>query len=176
MLEQIQKQAIGRFFFYILNVVAGLVLLLGITRVFIVSPGVVNGPSMEPNYKDDKVFLVNRFIYLLQIPKRQEVVQIIEPKQKKLIIKRIIGLPGDTVMIKRGKVFVQELGAKEYELDEHLYLDSSSYTEVPSGSDVRTFTLKPNEFFVLGDNRRASVDSRYYGPVPRSHIIGKVIN
>lgn len=176
MLEQIQKQAIGRFFFHILNVVAGLLLLLGITRFFIISPGVVNGPSMEPNYKDDKVFFTNRFIYLLHIPKRQEVVQIIEPEQKKLIIKRIIGLPGDTVMIKRGKVFLKVPGEVEYELNESAYLESSSYTDVPSGSDLRTFTLGSHEFFVLGDNRRASVDSRYYGPVPRSHIIGKVVN
>lgn len=170
-----QKVAFERFLYHVFRFFFLFILCLLAFRFFVFSTGVVNGPSMLPNFKDDQTFFVNRFIYLIHPPERTDVVQIIDPKEKKLIIKRIIGLPGETVAIKRGKVFISSPNQPEYELNETKYLGfTPPFTDIPSWSQIRTFTLGPNEYFVLGDNRWISVDSRYYGALPRSHVVGKI--
>lgn|SRR3989339_1401699 len=147
-----------------------------VSRFFIISPGTVNGKSMEPTYLDNNLFLVNKFIYLLHPPHRYDVAQIIDTKEDKLIIKRIIGLPGEIVIIKRGRIYIQkDNNSPEVLLDELNYLSPNTYTQVHMQKGVAKFFVGSGQYFVVGDNRRNSVDSRFYGPILRSKIIGKVI-
>ncbi len=145
-------------------------------KFFVISPGRVNGRSMEPNFSDENIFFVNRLSFLLHQPERFDVVQVIEPIEKKLIIKRIIGLPGEIVVIKRGKVFVtKDLHSVEIELDESKYLASSIYTTVPIQDKPIKYLVGDDQYFIMGDNRMHSTDSRAYGPVGREVIVGKVV-
>ncbi|MBU0660557.1 signal peptidase I [Patescibacteria group bacterium] len=147
------------------------------TRLFIVSPGIVNGPSMEPSYFDEDLFFVNHFAYLVGYPERLDVVEIIQKDEKKKVIKRVIGLPGDVIEIKRGQVYIQKRGEETLELlDEKMYLSVTSYTTVLNQKGVYRVSLGGNQYFVLGDNRAQSLDSRHYGPVSRDRIVGRVIH
>jgi len=146
-----------------------LVILIVVIKFFVVNTGVVNGVSMEPTFIDDDRFLVSKFTYLLKKPQRYDIVQVIDPASGKLLIKRIIGLPGEVVMMKRGKVFIGD-----DELPEP-YLSQWVSTHVPEQKAPKQFTVGADEYFVLGDNRSHSTDSRFYGPVHRSRIVGAVV-
>jgi signal peptidase I len=150
-------------------------LIIIVGRFFIFSPGAVNGPSMERTFLDEDTFYVNRFVYLISAPKRYDVVQMINPQEEKLIIKRVIGLPGETVVIRRGKVFVIPVGQKEQVEVPEPYLREGITTTVPLQQGAAAFTLEADEYFVIGDNRPKSIDSRNYGPVGREEIIGRVV-
>lgn len=165
-----------RYLYLVASLVALLVCAMLVVRFFVISPGKVNGRSMEPTYLDDEVFFVNKFVYLLHRPKRFDIVQVIEPESKKLIIKRIIGEPGDVVIIKRGYVYLIEKGiGEEKKLDETAYLSRTMFTKVWAQKKPERYELGEHEYFLLGDNRVHSTDSRDYGPVSRTVIVGKVI-
>ena len=139
-------------------------------RYFLIQPFFVNGASMEPNFWDGEYLVINEITYRFEKPERGDVIIFrypLDPSQ--FFIKRIIGLPGETVKIKDGKVIIysEEVGLKEIFLDESEYLDN-----VYTPGNVET-TLKDDEYFVLGDNRRASSDSRKWGSVPGRYIIGE---
>lgn len=175
MIEKIQILAYRRFVFLIFRFFFLFILGIFIIRFFIFSPGAVNGPSMEPNFIDENLFFVNRIQYLFQKPERFDVVQFIEAKGDSLILKRIIGLPGETVVIRHGKVFIKKVGsAIEEELDESSYLSSKVYTDLALRNTENTFIVPENSYFVLGDNRPRSIDSRYWGSIHRSQIIGHI--
>lgn len=143
-------------------------------KFFVLNVGQINGPSMEPTFVDDDTFFINKVVYMLHAPERYDVVQVVDPAQEKLLLKRVIGLPGDIVVIKRGKVFLQKFGeAQEHELAEP-YLKKSTYTTVLGQKDAKRYAVGKGEYFILGDNRPRSGDSRVYGPVERSRILGKV--
>ncbi|MFH1946704.1 MAG: signal peptidase I [Candidatus Magasanikbacteria bacterium] len=144
-------------------------------RFFVISPGRIDGPSMESTFIDEDLFLVNRFTYLFNEPKRYDIVQIVNPDEGKLIVKRIVGLPGEVVVIKRGQVYVGFSSSSAYILDEFNYLDEYTFTTVKGQKETEVFEIKKNEYFLLGDNRPRSIDSRYYGAVSRDKIIGKVV-
>ena len=153
------------------------VIVLLVVKFFIINVGQVNGKSMEPNFVDDDRFLINKLSYFVRAPKRYDIVQVIDPSQNKLLIKRVIGLPGEVVAIKRGKVFIRKAGEQvtaEQELPER-YLKPSTYTMVPGQKDAKRYVVGPDQYFILGDNRPQSGDSRGYGPVARSRILGKVV-
>ncbi|PIR03904.1 MAG: signal peptidase I [Candidatus Magasanikbacteria bacterium CG11_big_fil_rev_8_21_14_0_20_39_34] len=147
-------------------------------RFFIVSSSEINGPSMEPTFVDEDYFFVNRFIYLFVPPKRYDIIQIINLKEKKHIVKRIIGLPGETVILRGGSVYISKNNGSAFfteKLDESSYLPPYTLT-LPFGTEgVVSYYLQDNEYFVLGDNRNNSIDSREYGPILRSNIVGRVI-
>ena len=146
-----------------------------VVRFFVESPGIINGPSMEPRFIDTDFFWVNKLYYFLTEPQRYDVVQIVNLNDKKIIIKRIVGLPGETVTIKRGHVYIQQsVDTPEILLDEP-YLEKGQYTTIPGQNGPLTFTLYAGDYFVMGDNRPDSTDSRHYGPVNRQFIIGRVV-
>lgn len=139
-------------------------------RYFIFQPFFVRGESMEPNFQNGDYLIVDEISYRLRGPERGEVVVFkypINPSQR--FIKRIVGLPGETVEIKDGKVSVYNQNGEPQTIDELSYLPESVQT---IGNIV--LQLANSEYFVLGDNRPASFDSRRWGVLPQENIIGRV--
>lgn len=133
-------------------------------RAFIVQPFIVRGPSMEPTYHENEYLIVNEIGYTFSDPKQFDVIVFRFPKRpSQFFIKRIIGVPGQEVIIKQGKVFVdgQEIAEP--------YLPEGTLT-----AQDTIIKLDKEEYFVLGDNRAQSSDSRLWGVLPRNHIVGKV--
>lgn len=142
-------------------------------RSFIIEPGRVNGRSMENTFVDEDIFLVNKPSLLWKTPQRGQVVQLIEPGTQKPIIKRIVGLPNEQIVIKRNHVYIKNPSG-EHMLDEP-YLDSAMITRATNDAPTEYPPLGPDEYFVLGDNRVVSTDSRVFGAVHRSYIQGLVM-
>lgn len=137
-------------------------------RYFLFQPFLVHGSSMEPNFHNGDYLIIDEVSYRFREPKRNEVVVFHYPEDPKYeYIKRIVGLPGETVKVDEGKVTVYSEDKKEVLKEE--YLPTSADT--PGNTEV---TLESNEYFVLGDNRSASSDSRRWGPLKEKYIVGKV--
>jgi len=122
---------------------------------------------MEPNFENGDYLIVDEITYRFKKPERGEIIVFKLPQRQRLI-KRIIGLPGETIEISGGKIKI--INSKgEFILDEKKYLSSTdSFGELK-------ISLKENEYFVLGDNRLHSLDSRIFGPVKKDQIVGRVI-
>ena len=138
-------------------------------RVFIAQPFIVSGSSMVPTFQDGQYLVVDEISYRFETPKRDDVIVFRYPKDtKKFFIKRIIGLPGETVNIKGNDVTnINKEHPEGFKLDQP-FVENTSYNDL-------SYQLKDNEYYVLGDNRSASADSRYWGPVPRNLFIGRVL-
>lgn len=149
------------------------ILVILLLRFFLIDSGQVNGLSMEPNYSDKEFFLVNRIVFLIRPPQRYEVVQLFDESTDQFFIKRIIGLPGETVIIKHDGVYVQTISHEILQLNE-LYLSLDTRTSVQPGQPLKTY-VPSNFYFVLGDNRPHSNDSRDFGSIHRRYIEGKLI-
>ena len=138
-------------------------------RYFLFQPFIVKGESMAPNFETGDYLIVDELSYRFSTPERGDVIVFKYPKDvSQKFIKRVIGLPGETVDVKNGEVSVVTNG-KTIVLNE-IYLPKNLKTI----GEVQT-TLKQNEYFVLGDNRDYSYDSRSWGVVPKSDIIGKAL-
>lgn len=126
----------------------------------------VVGPSMEPNYKSGDLMFLNKISYRFSTPKLFDVV-VIANDDTKYMIKRIIGLPGDNIEYKDNQLYINGKIQKEnFEKNgntENFSLQDFNYEEIPNGY-----------YFVLGDNRENSLDSRKYGLISKKDIIGKV--
>jgi len=133
-----------------------------VTRL-VVQNFVVDGPSMEPNLYTNQWILVNKLAYKVGDPARGDIVVFNSPAStgEQVLIKRIIGLPGERVKVEAGKVYINGK-----------LLDESSYLSV-STTMTGTWTLGEDKYFMMGDNRPQSSDSRRFGQVDRSRIIGK---
>ncbi len=144
--------------------------LAGLARYFIFQPFFVKGASMEPNFDDGQYLIVDELSYYFRVPERGEVVVFKYPLDTRTYyIKRIIGLPGETVEIKSGQVTVyNDENPKGFVLNE-AYLPQGLATD---GNVKRR--LNRDEYFVLGDNRLSSSDSRRWGVLPKSDIVGRV--
>ena len=141
-------------------------------KYFLIQPFIVNGASMEPNFSDGNYLLIDEISYRLADPQRGDVVVFRAPTNQSIYyIKRVIGLPGEKIEITSDKVIITN---KEHpngaELQEP-YLESA-LSPNPFGTIV--MTLKDSEYFVMGDNRSNSLDSRRWGPLVRSDIVGAV--
>lgn len=148
-----------------------IVLILGlISRFFIVQPFVVDGNSMEPNYHDKEAILVDKVSFRFRSPQRGEVIIFKAPPNPQIdYIKRIIAVPGDTIKIQN-----QIISINGYEIKEP-YLAENTKTLVSETNPEETFEekLKSDEYFVMGDNRNNSSDSREWGVLRRTNIIGR---
>jgi signal peptidase I len=134
--------------------------------VFLYQPVKVEGTSMAPLLSDQERIFINKFVYRFEPIGRGDVIVFWYPLDRsKSFIKRVVGLPGESVEIRRGHLFVD---AKE--IDEPYvppnFFDGSSYGPIHLGMQ---------EFFVMGDHRDSSNDSRVFGPVPRTSIYGKAV-
>jgi len=140
-------------------------------RYFIFQPFIVKGQSMEPNFQQGNYLIIDELSYRLRDPERGEVIVFKYPyNPSQRYIKRIIGLPGETIEIKDQRVKIFDNQGEEMVLKENTYLPEGDLTL----GNTR-LTLKEDEFFVLGDNRLSSSDSRAWGVLPRTNIIGKVL-
>ncbi len=172
-----KKQAggLGELFKFIWDLLKVFLIALAIIlpiRYYVAQPFIVSGSSMEPTFYTGQYLIINELSYHLGEPQRGDVIVFKYPKDtSQYFIKRIIGLPGETVKIENNQVIiVNKENPKGFVLNED-YLPSGD-TTFPYGDNTKT--LGSEEYFVLGDNRLASSDSRFWGPVPSNDIIGKV--
>ena len=137
-------------------------------RYFLFQPVFVNGASMEPNFVSGDYILVNEISFRFNDPARGEVIIFKNPQDKShYFIKRIIGLPGETIEIKNKKIKIYNTEFPGGKIIEEDYI-----IDEETEGNLRVL-LKEEEYFVLGDNRGHSSDSRNWGSVPRNNIIGK---
>ena len=138
-------------------------------RFFLIQPFYVSGPSMEPNFHNNEYIIVDQVTYRFRAPHRGDVIVFKWPQNIAVsFIKRVIALPGETIEVREGRVFIyNEKNPSGVLLDEP-YLRS-----VTTPNDVKK-TLGRNEYFVMGDNRHNSSDSRSWGAVGRHLVVGKV--
>jgi len=137
---------------------------------FVFQPHEVNGHSMYPTFQNGERLLTSKFSYRFGEPQRGDIVVFKAPGHEEYdYIKRIVGMPGDRVKLSDGKIFLNGT-----ELDESEYLESSakSYGEGYLRNNEET-TVPAESYFVMGDNRLNSSDSRNFGPVPFKNIVGK---
>lgn len=137
-------------------------------RIFIAQPYIVNGASMDPTFKTGQYLIVDQLSYHFEKPKRGSVIIFKYPLDTSFyFIKRVIGLPGETVTIKNGDVTITEPDGTTFPLHE-------DYITMPKSENFTT-TLVGGDYFVMGDNRLGSADSRIWGPVPEADIVGRPI-
>jgi len=129
---------------------------------------VVQGRSMQPTLDDGDRCLLNRLSYVYASPRRGDLVVLRDRSEDDLAVKRIVALPGESVRVSNGTIFVN--GRRLIEP----YLEDGTTTVTPGGND-QAYELHAEEYFVLGDNRAESEDSRYYGPVTRRQFVGTLI-
>ena len=139
-------------------------------RLLVAEPFVVSGSSMLSNFHNNDYLIVDRLSYRRSEPRRGDVVVMKYPKNtSEYFIKRIIGLPGETVMLQNGKVVIVNPQNPQGMTIEEPYLSSGTPTLGRPGP----YTLGNGEYFVLGDNRTASSDSRVWGILPENDIVGR---
>ncbi len=160
--------SIGIAIYSIIETILVALVLAIVLYLFIMTPHEVVGNSMHPTYKNGEFLMANKVTYKLSKPKRGDVI-IFKYSDTADFIKRIIGVPGDQVMIKDGRIYINgEI------LDESEYLSPSVITN--GGSylhEGQTIKLGEDEYFVCGDNRANSSDSRDFGPIKDSDIKGR---
>jgi signal peptidase I len=136
---------------------------------FLVQSVKVVGASMIPTLHDSENYLLNRWIYYARSPKRSEIVVLRDPSDNGFSVKRVIATAGDSIFFKDGHVYIN--GQEQAES----YLRPGTITDTGERYRDKLIVCGVGQFFVLGDNRMNSVDSRMYGPVPRQNILGMIV-
>jgi len=136
---------------------------------FLLQSVTVVGRSMVPTLYDSQHYLLNRWVYHIHAPRHSDVVVLRDPSDNGFSVKRIIATPGDSIRLKDGSVYVN--GCKLNEA----YLAPGTPTFTDSKYRDQLILCGKEQYFLLGDNRLNSVDSRTYGPVPRANILGLII-
>lgn len=160
---------LGAFFFDIIQVVVFAIALFLFMYLLVFQPHKIKGDSMQPNYPDSEYLLTDKVTYRFNEPKRGDVIVFEAPGGTgDEYIKRIIGLPGETVSLREGKVFINGQRLEEKYLTDSVYTQGGMFLE--NGSAI---TVVAGEYFVLGDNRLYSSDSRSWGLVSKNKIRGR---
>jgi signal peptidase I len=137
-------------------------------RFFVAQPFIVSGASMAPTFETGQYLIVDQLTYRFEPPKRGDVIVFRFPNDpSKFFIKRIIGLPGEVVQLANGATTIIDPTTKASETIEE------PYVKTDLTDDHLSITLSSSEYFVMGDNRSQSSDSRVWGPVPRDNIVGR---
>ncbi|MBI5456183.1 signal peptidase I [Candidatus Kaiserbacteria bacterium] len=141
-------------------------------RFFIAAPYVVSGSSMEPNFQNWDYLITDRISYRIEEPSRGDVIVFHLPQEySRTLIKRVIGLPGETVTVNGAGITIQNAEHPDGFYIEEPYLAIENL----GGPQSATETLGEGQYFVMGDNRRVSSDSRTWGVLPRENIVGRVL-
>ncbi len=143
----------------------GIALIIGILiRTLIFEPVRVDGPSMETTLYTNQIMAVSKFIYKFWEPARGDIVVCHFTAEATNYVKRVIGLPGETVEIRAGTVYINGIGIEE------------PYVAVPAHQDFGPVTVPEGSYLLMGDNRNNSADSRHFsiGPIPKDRLVGRV--
>ncbi|MCA9381373.1 signal peptidase I [Candidatus Dojkabacteria bacterium] len=165
---------------WLVTIIAAIITIFAVLYFFVFTPNEVNGPSMLPNYNNNDFLLVSRpyswlfgsdFGQSLGIEYQRNDVVVFNDKTEGDIVKRVIGLPGETISMKNKNLYIDGVQyVEDYEILNNLKKDGTKL--VNNGPSV---TLSDTEFFLMGDNRDVSYDSRELGPIDISKIKGKVV-
>lgn len=161
------KRAVAAVFDFLQGIVVFLAILV-MVYLFILSPQEISGASMEPSFYNGEYILTNKIFYKLKDPQRGDVVIFKSPKNKEIdYIKRVIGEPGDTVALKNNSLYVNGQKLNEPYLAAGVYIFGGSYL-----AEDGEIVVPQGKYFVLGDNRPHSADSREFGPIAKEDFIG----
>lgn len=164
-MEEKKKESIKDLIF---TVVISLILVF-LIRTYVAQPFIVSGASMEPTFHTGEYLIVDQLSYKLNNPKRGDVIVFRYPMMpSKFFIKRIIGLPGEEIKVENNSIYIKEKVAEDFTKLEEDYVEIDKYTNIKK-------TLSNTEYFVMGDNRPASLDSRSWGPLDEKFIIGRAL-
>ncbi len=164
MAETISKK--GESFLDLLKFIILLVIIIVPFRMYIAQPFIVNGASMEPTFKQGDYLIVDELSYLLREPERGEVIIFRNPEDSsQYFIKRVIGLPDEKILVNGKSVTITQIDGEEFVLEQPFVENASNRSaEIILGSE---------EYFVMGDNRAVSYDSRMWGPLKLDLIKGR---
>jgi len=135
-------------------------------RLFVLEPHNVSGSSMDNTFKDKDYVLVDKLTYRFKAPEAGDVVVFDPPasaENKSRFIKRIVAIPGESIEVKESGTYINDKNTTE------------NFIDYPSNKTSPSVLLKKEEYFVMGDNRYVSFDSRYWGPITRDEIQGRVL-
>ena len=154
----------------LLQLLVCVALVFGVVKPFVANSYYIPSESMVPTLEVGDRVLVNKFIYRFEAPKRGDIVifKAVEGNTRETIIKRVIGLPGNKIELRHGKLFLN--GQPQ---NEPYVVNDPCVRGVPKTCSYGPVTVPKGRYFVMGDNRANSEDSRYFGPVPRSDIKGE---
>lgn len=164
-----KSKSLGLFILELLKIVVISLAIIIPVRYYLIQPFIVRGSSMEPNFFDGEYLIIDEISYRFEEPDRGDVVVFKYPKDNtQYYIKRVIGLPQETVEISDGRIIIYS----------NKYPEGSEFSEdylvdIETPGDLKVSIPKDN-YFVLGDNRRASSDSRIWGLLPEGNIVGRV--
>ncbi|MBI4592064.1 signal peptidase I [Candidatus Uhrbacteria bacterium] len=137
-------------------------------RYFLIQPFYVKGASMEPNFYDHEYLIIDELTYRFRDPYRGEIVVFRYPRDpSQFFIKRVIGLPGETIEVTGGHILIYNTQHPNGVVIEEAYVEESTSGKI-------RVTLAEDEYYVMGDNRDSSLDSRSFGPITRDDVIGRV--
>ena len=172
-LNEQKTESLKDFIFEMIKVLIVSLIIIVPIRAYVVQPFYVDGASMEPNFYDGEYLIVDEISYRFKEPNRGDIVIFHPPDNPKVYyIKRIIGLPNEVVDIKNGEIRVYEQDSVDpLIIDESKYLSEDQQLRPSEKYHVK---LADTEYYLMGDNRRSSLDSRRLGPINESHIKGKV--
>lgn len=160
--------SIGSFIFESVEAIVISLALCVVLYLVVVTPHEVVGRSMMPNFENGEYLIANKLVYRFGEPERGDVL-IFKHSETQDLIKRVVGLPGDKVSLLDGRVYVNDKP-----LDESPYLADTVYTNGGNSlSEGESVTVPQGQYFVLGDNRPNSSDSRAFGPIEQEQIKGK---
>ena len=149
--------------------------LFWIVMNFILKPVVVTGSSMYPVLENDEIIITDQISYTFSEPKRFDIVVVYSPEEEKNVLKRIIGLPNETVQYRGDSLYIDGNPVYEYFIDEEYKTEAMEDSNLNFTEDYGPVKLKDGEYFVCGDNRVVSKDSRHFGVVKEEDIIARYL-
>ncbi|MGD9200553.1 MAG: signal peptidase I [Chitinispirillia bacterium] len=164
-----QKITGSKIFFEIPLILIGSFIAFWLFHHYIISTAITSGQSMTPSLQSGDIHILNKWIYYFRNPKPGEIVVVKIPGDADLKVKRVIGVENDEITIKNNILYVNKRRLFEP------YLMPNTITSA-GFSKIKTFKIKEKHYFVLGDNREMSYDSRFFGSVHKRCIVGKLIN
>ncbi|MEK7644229.1 MAG: signal peptidase I [Patescibacteria group bacterium] len=168
--EESEQGLVGKiasFFLELIKIALLAGLTIGLVRYFLFKPFYVKGQSMEPNFFEHDYLIIDEISYRFRVPQRGEVIVFRSPVNEDYYLKRVVGLPGERVKVEENKIVIFNA-----ENPQGLVVNEPYLEEITTGSI--NLTLSDDQFFVLGDNRDSSYDSRRFGPIEKEAIVGRV--